>query len=82
MCADACPRRTLFLFEGLGGRAASVEGVMARVYTVRRSCLRYSEAEQHLLKAEKISEERSKVPSVSDDSLDDWDTNVYTAIAR
>ena len=43
---------------------------------------RYSEAEQHLLKAEKISQERSKIASVSDDNLDDWDTNVFMAIAR
>ena len=43
---------------------------------------RYGEGEQNLLKAEKISQERSKIASVSDDNLDDWDTNIYMALAR
>ncbi len=45
-------------------------------------CSRFSEAEQHLLKAEKVSQERAKIDSVSDDDLDDWDTNIYIAIAK
>ncbi len=35
-----------------------------------------------MLKAEKVSQERAKINSVSDDDLDDWDTNIYIAIAK
>ena len=44
--------------------------------------LTYGEAEQFLQKAEKIAEERSKISSVRDDEIEEWDILLYQAMAR
>lgn len=42
----------------------------------------YPEAEQSLSKCEKLTKERSKISSVSDSDVDEWNVKVFTAIAR
>ena len=54
-------------------------------YTLGRALMahkKFNEAEQALLRAEKIAKERSKNPAVSEDNVEKWQIKLYLAIAR
>ncbi|XP_067653801.1 tetratricopeptide repeat protein 23-like isoform X1 [Haliotis asinina] len=65
---------------------ADIYHVLIRVYYIMGKALtilkKYNEAEQALTKADRISQERSKLDCVTDDECDEIDIKLYLAMAR
>lgn len=65
---------------------ANIMEVNVKIYLIMGRALtnmkKYKEADSALTRAENISKERSKIASVTDDDLDEWDIKIFMAIAK